>query len=279
MTTSGIEIRGALVTLPLQDEKIRPLDGFWMPGRRANPRLLIFVHGMASNFYRSQFRKQLMLDAPRARFDTLMFNNRGAEKDVATEKFHDSLADIDAAMSFAKRKGYRDIALIGHSTGCQKITYFQALRKHPAVKAMILAGIGDDLAISKRDAGRLYSHWLRKAQRLVKSGKGDTILPKCLGFAAHRFVSVADPAQVEAQLFDMAGPMRHYRKLMLPVLVLLPEKEQYACIPVPQMENILRAKSRSRKFDSVIIPNADHSFHGCEQAASRAVFNWLKFAF
>lgn len=275
MKAQALEIPGALVTLPLRAKKARPLDGFWMPGRREHARLLLFVHGMGSNFYRSSFRKQLMLDAPGAGFDTLMFNNRGAEKEVATEHFRDCLEDVDAALAFAGRKGYRRITLVGHSTGCQKITYHQALREHPRVEALVLTGIGDDLAISRRDAGRQYGRLLARARRLVASGKGDTILPKCLGFAAHRFVSVADPAQVEAQLFDMAGPMRHYRRIACPTLVVLPAEEQYACMPVARMAEILRAKSRARRFDSVIIPRADHSFHGCEPAASRAVFAWL----
>ncbi len=275
MSSEPFEIHGALVTLPLPPKKTRPLDGFWMPGRRANPRLLIFVHGMGGNFYRSQFRKQLMLDAPHAGVDTLMFNNRGAERDVSTEKFRDCLADLDAALAFAKRKGYREVALMGTSTGCQKITYFQSVRKNPLVKALVLSAIADDFAISKRDLGKAHSSWVKKAKRLVKAGRGDTILPKCNGFAAHRFLSVADESQIEAQLFNFNGPIRHYRKVSIPVLALLPEKEQYACIPISGAEKILRANSCSQKFDSVIIPEADHSFHGCEPAASRATFRWL----
>lgn len=274
MSTQPFEVHGALIQLPLPS-KARPLDGFWMPGRKAHERLLIFVHGMGSNFYRSQFRKQLMLDAPAAGFDLLLFNNRGAEKDVATEKFRDCLADLDAALAFARRKGYRDVALLGHSTGCQKITYFQALRKDPLVKALILAGIGDDLAISRRDLGRRYAFWLEKARALVRAGKGDTILPKCLNFAAHRFLSVADPSCVEAQLFDFGGPMRHYRRLRVPVLALLPAEEAYACMPVERTADILLRKSNSRNFASIILPRADHGFKDCEPAAARAVFVWL----
>ena len=275
MTTHGLEIHGALVTLPLRNKKARPLDGFWLPGERKNSRLLIFVHGMGGNFYRSMFRKQLMLHAQPAGFDMLLFNNRGAERDVATERLHDCLEDLDAALAFAKHKGYRSVALIGQSTGCQKITYHQVLRRNPLVKALILAAIGDDLAISRRDLGKDHAKWVARARQLVKRGKGETILPKCNNFSARRFLSVADTKNVEARLFDFSGPMNHYRRLKLPVLTLMPEKEQYACIPVPEMEKILRRKSQSRNFASIFIANADHSFTGCEIPASRAVFGWL----
>ena len=272
-----LEIHGALVTLPL-GPKIRPLDGFWLPGRKRSAHLLIFVHGMGGNFYRSALRKRLLLDAPRSGFDVLTFNNRGAERDVATERFRDCVPDIAAAVAFARRKGYRSIVLMGHSTGCQKITYFQALRNDPLVQAIVLSAPGDDLAVSRRDLGRRYAARVAQAKRLVKRGKGGTILPDCPNFAAHRFLSVGDPAEVEAQVFDLDGPMRHYRRLTVPVLVQLPLKEQYACRPVPETETILREKSRSRAFASQLVPDADHSFTGHETAAMRAALKWARAA-
>lgn len=275
MQTAPLEIHGALVTLPLRTKSARPLDGFWLPGKKRNARLLIFVHGMGGNFYRSNFRKQLLLDAARAKFDVLMFNNRGAEKDVATEIFSDCLEDLDAALAFAKCKGYRHVTLMGTSTGCQKITYHQARRANPLVKALVLTAIGDDYAISRRDLGRTHAHWVAKAKQLVARGKGETILPRCLGFAAHRFLSIADRINVEAQLFDFAGPMRHYQRVKIPVLVLLPEKEQYACMPVRDMATILQQKSRSQNFACIIVPHGDHSFKNAEPAASRAAYSWL----
>lgn len=275
MKPAPLEIHGALVTLPLPKKSARPLDGFWLPGRKTNMRLLIFVHGMGGNFYRSNFRKQLLLDAARAKFDVLMFNNRGAEKDVATEIFRDCLEDLDAALSFAKRKGYRQVVLMGTSTGCQKITFHQALRADPLVKALVLTAIGDDYAITRRDLGRSHAHWVAKAKRLVAAGKGETILPRCLNFSAQRFLSIADPKNAEAQLFDFAGAMKLYRRVKIPVLVLLPEREQYACMPVPDMAAILLEKSRSAKFDCRIVPLADHSFKNAEPLASRTTYAWL----
>jgi pimeloyl-ACP methyl ester carboxylesterase len=275
MQYAPLEIHGALVTLPLPEKSVRPLDGFWLPGKKRNARLLIFVHGMGGNFYRSNFRKQLFLDAASAKFDVLMFNNRGAEKDVATEQFTDCLEDLDAALAFAKRKGYRHVTLMGTSTGCQKITYHQALRANPLVKALVLTAIGDDYAISRRDLGRTHAHWVAKAKQLVARGKGDTILPRCNGFSALRFLSVADPKSIEAQLFDFAGPMRHYQRVKIPVLALLPEQEQYACIPIHDMAAILQQKSRSRNFACIIVPRGDHSFKNAEPAASRAAYIWL----
>jgi pimeloyl-ACP methyl ester carboxylesterase len=278
MTSRHTKIQGHLVNLPLPGRKERHLDGFWVSSgaRRRNKSLLIFVHGMGSNFYKSKFKKAWMRLAPPKGIDVYSFNNRGCEADVADERFTDCLADIDAALAFARHEGYKNIYLLGHSTGCQKITYYQHKRNPRDVKALLLTAIGDDLAIARRDLGRDYEKWLRKARELVKSGKGDQRLPpKCLGFSARRFVSAADPKSVEANLFRLDGKLNTFRKLTLPVLAVFPEEEQYACIPVRAAGEKLRAATRSKHFDALYIPRADHSFRDEEEACVKQCLQWI----
>jgi pimeloyl-ACP methyl ester carboxylesterase len=237
---------------------------------------MIFVHGMHSNFYRSAFKKQFMRDGPRRGVDVLSFNNRGAERDTETERFRDSVDDIDAAVLFGKSKGYRRFVLVGHSTGCQKIAHWQYVRKSRAVTALVLAAIGDDYAITRRELGKKYFQRLKKARRLVsKSWKNRAMPADCKGFTASRWLSIADPKQLEARLFDFSGRMREFAKITCPILALFPAEEQYACIPVQEMAEVLRKKTRSRRFESIIVPRADHSFRGAEKEAARSVLLWL----
>ena len=270
-------IPGALVTMPLPGKKSRTLDGFWTTAKKRRGSLLIFVHGMGSNLYKSRFKKAWMRLGPTDGWDVLSFNNRGCEGGVASENFRDCLADIDAALAFAKAEGYRNIVLLGHSTGCQKIVYHYHRRKPSQVKGLILAALGDDHAIARRDLGADFARWLRRAKELVAKGEGDTRMPaKCLGFTAKRFLSAVDPAQTEAGLFHLDGPLRIFRNLTLPLLAVFPEEEQYACIPVEVAAARLARVTGSKQFKSIIIPKADHSFHGREDACVRACLKWLK---
>lgn len=220
----------------------------------------------------------MMRQAPRVGIDVLSFNNRGYERDVADEVFVECKYDIDAALEFGRAQGYRRFILLGHSTGCQKITYYQYLRKPPDVAALVLASIGDDYAIARRDLGNRYAHWVKTARSLMKAGRSHTILQGkgCLGFSARRFLSVADPAQMEARLFNMDGPLREFSRIEQPILAVLPAREEYACIPVHEMARRLQAVTHSSRFDVEIIPHADHSFHGCEAEATRKILRWLK---
>lgn len=277
MKSTATERPGVLVSFPARGLK-RPLDGFWVRGRRQNPVLLLFVHGMGGNFYRSVSKKVMMDFAPGAGLDVLSFNNRGSEKEVADEVFTDCVYDLDAALRFGQAKGYRRFVLLGHSTGCQKIAYYQARRRDPRVKALVLAAIGDDYAIARRDLGHRYAAQVARAHALVKAGRGTTIMKAkgCLGFTARRFLSVADPRQPEAELFNLEGPLRTFRRITTPTLAVLPAAEEFACLPVPEMSARLRAAARARPFDTVLIPEADHGFKGREVETTGVILDWLK---
>lgn len=271
---------GTLASFPARG---RMLDGFWRHDAALRDRLLILAHGMGGDFYHSVLKKTLMARAAQAGCDLLSFNNRGSAEGVRTERFADCLADLDAAVAFGRRQGYRRFVLAGHSTGCQKIAYYQAKRKNPAVEALIHLAPGDDYGILQRDAKaadlKRLAAWCR---RRIESGNGDDPVPPglnppglCAGFSARRFLSIADPAQPEAQLFQYEGPMRLFSQLTLPMLVLFGSREEYACLPMAAMEAKLRAVTSSKVFEFKLVKGGDHGFHGREEAAAGFVVDFI----
>lgn len=267
---------GRLTALPVKrGGKTVWLDGFWRTGPRPAKTLLIFVHGMHSNFYRSRLKKELMSRCVRAGYDLFSFNNSGAEAQVLDERFEHCLSDIDAALSFGRARGYRRFILIGHSTGCQKITWYQARRADPQVIGLVLLAPGDDYAIARRDAGRSFARFVKRAQQLDADGKGDTPMPPlCMGFTARRYLSIADPTRTEAKIFNYEGALSHFRRVTCPILLLFGSAEEYACLPVETMHSILRRVTHSVHFEDHIIPGADHGFHGAEGPAVRRILKW-----
>ncbi len=253
------------------------MDGFWAHGAKRQPTLILFLHGMHSNFYRSQLKKAFLTRSHARGCDVLTFNNRGAEQRVAHERFEDCLRDIDAVLTFARRQGYRRFVLAGHSTGCQKSVFYQARRQNPAIKGIVLLAPGDDYALARRAAGPRFDEWVQRARDWVAQGRGDDVMrPKgCLGFSARRYLSVADPRRNEAKVFDYDGRLHHFRQVRTPMLLLFGSEEEYACIPVPEMHARLRQTTRSRRFHDVIIPGGDHSFHGVESETADVALEWI----
>ena len=253
------------------------LDGFYRPAPRKNAPLLVFVHGMGSNFYRSKLKKAFLEAAPAMGLGILSFNNRGAERGTEDEKFATCLRDLDAAAECARLRGHRKLVYVGHSTGSQKIVFWQARRRHPAVAGVVLLAPADDYALMRRDLGARFENKTAWAKEMVATGKGDAPVSGLYErFTAARFLSLADVMHAEANVFRYAGALTQFRRVKCPVLAVFGSEEEFAALPPADMLAILRRKTRSRDFDDWLIPGADHGFHGCESELALSVCQWAR---
>lgn len=268
-----LRFRGELVSFPAG--RVR-LDGFLRAGRTPCRTLLIGIHGMHSNFHSSRLKKELFSLPESGVADVLIFNNRGSGAGVETERFSDARADLDAAIEFGRRRGYRHFFLVGHSTGCQKGLYHLDRTRRRDVRGLILLAPCDDYAITRRMLGRKYAARVRTALALEAAGRGGVRMPPdCQQFTARRFLSVADRDRTEAALFDYDGPMRAWRRLRVPVLVLFGTREEYACLPVREMVRRLAARTTCPDFESLLIRGVDHGFHGRERDVCGEIARWM----
>ena len=271
-------VDGQLVAFPVAGgRKLRRLDGFYRPGPKPSAPLLMFVHGMGSNFYRSELKKAFLEIAPVLGMGVLSFNNSGAERGTEDERFGACLHDLDAAAEFARRRGHQSLILVGHSTGCQKIVYWQARRRHPAVAGLVLLAPADDYAITRRDFGRRFDAKVAWARRQVAAGRPEALVTGLYQpFAAGRFLSLANPRATEAGLFRYDGPLTYFRRIRCPVLAVFGENEEFAVIPPAEMLAILRRKTKSVDFVDWLVPAADHGFHDGEAELALAVGEWAR---
>jgi pimeloyl-ACP methyl ester carboxylesterase len=272
------ELEGRLVAFPAAGgRKLRMLDGFYRPAPRKQGPLLVFVHGMGSNFYRSALKKAFLEAAPALGLGILSFNNRGAERGTEDEQFRTCLPDLDAAAEFARRHGHRKLFLAGHSTGCQKIVYWQGRRRHPGVAGLALLAPADDYAVTKRDLGKRFETKVAWARKQVERGKPDAPVTGLYErFTAARFLSVAEINQPEANVFRYDGAFTQFRRVRCPVLAVFGEDEEFAVLPPAEMLAILRRKSKSKDYDELLIPGTGHSFKECEAELALAVCQWAR---
>lgn len=271
-------VTGDLVAFPAENSRPgRMLDGFYRAPRKKNAPLLVFVHGMGSNFYRSGLKKAFLEAAPAHGLAVLSFNNRGAERGTEDEPFRMCLPDLDAAAAFGRRQGHRRLVFAGHSTGCQKIVFWQAQRRNPAVAGLVLLAPADDYAVMRRDLGRRFEKAVARARRNVAAGRGESLVPGLYErFTSRRFLSLADLKHAEAQVFRYAGALTQFRRVQCPLLAVFGDREEFAAIPPADMLAVLRRKTAARRFTDWLIPGADHGFHGCEAQVARTVCRWAR---
>ena len=286
-------LKGEMVSFPTSDGLT--LNGFLVGPRKRSARALIHVHGLRGRFYGSGFADALAREAAskginflsietRGSYTSTGFRKRKGRKKVflsaggGFERFEDSVYDIAAAIRFIKRQGVRDVYLEGHSTGCQKITYYQYKRKDRRVKALILAAPADDYNITKHELGKSFGSAVKAANSLYKKDRNTEMPKKYLkeGFSVGRFLSFSDTRFVEARLFNYESRrLKEFGTIKHPILALFGDKEEHALKPVKEYMKILERDTSSKRFDYLIIKGADHRFAGKENRTAKAIITWL----
>jgi len=177
-------------------------------------------------------------------------------------------------------RGYKNFILVGHSTGCQKITYYQSRKNKKSIKAIILLAPADDLNFQVKLLGkRKYKETLEISRKLVRSGRGKELMPpedEPSYFSAKRYYELYRPESLEGNIYNYSGPLKTLSKIKIPVLSVFGSKEEYAVISARRMLNILSRKFSHPYCKEVLIKNADHCFCHHEDEVEAAAAKWLQ---
>lgn len=274
-------------------------DGVQLTGMLAKPRgktttAIIALHGM-DGFFWDHALLQASEAARKAGIAFFSFNNRGfgamnfskrhvrKQREYITvgtsfERFEDCVKDIDGAIAFLRKRGFRRFILCGHSTGCQKVTYYQSRKNNRAVKAMILLAPADDRNSQDKILGRKLAACVKKAKALIAKGEGDTIMPASCQpqlFSARRFYAIYNPRSVEGNLFDYTKNLAALSKISCPIFAAFGKDEEFAVISPEKMLGKLQATFANKK-SATLLAEGNHSFRGGEQQLIRELSAWIR---
>ncbi|MBI5470035.1 alpha/beta fold hydrolase [Candidatus Kaiserbacteria bacterium] len=268
------------------------LFGLWY-GAKKPKKVFIFVHGLTSSVFGGVARNIMpaLVDKKTA---VLTFNNRGygivnrisGKKSLlagaAHEVFTDSVDDIGGAVLFAKKSGAKEVYLVGHSTGCQKIVYYAAkVGKASKVNGLVLlAPVSDHAAALKEDKKGNLPKALKIARAMVKAGKKHELMPrgsltKWSIDDAQRFLSLYSPDSAETIFpYEQSRKIpRTLRSLKVPSLVVWAGKDEYADRPAGKIAAWFAAHTPRGKV--VVVPAVKHSFKGAEREVANSIRRWI----
>ncbi|MFZ3065192.1 MAG: alpha/beta fold hydrolase [Nitrospirota bacterium] len=102
-------------------------------------------------------------------------------KNLHKHKHTDALSEISVWIDWLKKKDVKKIILLGHSRGGNQAAWFASQNDDPAIKSAILVApmTWDEKSASENYKKRYKKDLqplLERAQKLIKSGKGDTVL-------------------------------------------------------------------------------------------------------
>jgi len=283
-------LQGELVRFKTKDGLL--LHGFLF--RRNGRQAVIHIHGLGGNFYRSDLVWTLAKRYADIGYDLFSINTRGQDtiarikttdnrrKTIGTayEVFEQCVYDIAAAIDAAEKWGYKKIVLQGHSTGCQKITYYQGKKQDKRVTSLVLIAPTDDLGLTRKRLGGKYKRAITLSKRLINK-KRNELMPAWAthGFiSANRFASYAIKGNAEADLFDYeTGNFKLLKRIKTPIFATFGSAEEHRTSTSPDKAlTIINEKAvSSPSVETALIKGADHLFKGKEKELADAIVGWL----
>ena len=281
------------------------LPGLLYEPRRPASRAAVFLHGTGgASVFDSKRTNLLAAVFVEAGFAFFPFNNRGAHllrrlrkagsrKSVgggmAHERIRDCVHDVDGAIAELRRRGYREITLIGHSTGANKIAVYDHYRPRNRVKRYVLLGGGDDTGLTRAQLGpRRFASALEKARERIRARRGDELVPPSISrlpWSWRSFYDMANP-DGDYNVFPFLEAMRgvrlsrrplfrYVRAIRKPALVLYGDGDEYCHGDVSGCVAAL-ASAAGPNFDLAILAGADHGFSGVEEELGRMIVDWIE---
>jgi pimeloyl-ACP methyl ester carboxylesterase len=278
-----------------------PLAGLLFEPKRATTRVAMFLHGTGgSSIFEAKRTNVLAAALVEAGIAYFPFNNRGAHVmrrmgDVmggcAFERIRDCVQDVDGAVRELRRRGYRDITLIGHSTGANKIAVYDHYKPRNQIKRYILLGGGDDTGLLYDQLGaRRFTAALQKARTSIAAKRGDELVPPAISklpMSWRAFYDMANP-DGDYNVFPFTEVMRgirlsrrprfrYVRAIRKPALFLYGERDEY-CVDSASATLAALADALGPKpnVELAIMADADHGFAGKEEELAQVIARWME---
>lgn len=281
------------------DDGLR-LDGLlFEPDTKNKKCIVLHFHGLAGNFYGNPFIGHLARSLTSRGFAFLTVNNRGHDclsefykrstvfsGDVLCgnmyELFDDCVLDVYAWTKFISQSNYDNVILEGHSSGANKVAYYQSVKQDDMVKGLILISPPDTLGLQDKEWGEQWQENVAIAEKMVRQNKGDNLMPDGVfhyPICAKSYLSFVG-SNTKAGIFnfyDADDPFTVVGSIRNPILGVIGTENEAVVNDVYDCMSTLKAKAVSSPLcDTNVISNAPHSYAGYEKELTTIISNWLE---
>lgn len=221
----------------------------------------------------------------------LRARRKGKEKSIgggmAWERIRDCVFDIDGAARVLRARGYRELILVGHSTGANKIAVYDHYKpRNPFRRYVLLAG-GDDTGLTYAQLGdRRFRAALGRAREKIRAGHGEELVPATISRAAMSWRAFYDMNNPDGDYnvfpflevlrgvrLSRRGRFRYIRAIRKPSLAVYGDGDEYCHGDVSGCAAILTGVA-GPNFEVAILSDANHGFTGREAELGALIAGW-----
>ena len=244
---------------------------------------VLLIHGSGRNFY-SQSTRVMAEDLRRQGYACLALNTKGHDTvwvdtsdgsyyGNAYEILDNSRLDLRVGVDYLWERGYRRIALVGHSMGAVKVGYYAATEDDPRVFTVIPVS-PVRLSYSyymESEAADEFQDNIRRADQMEAEDRALDLF--AVNFPITQMFSAAS-------YLDKHGPAERYNlvtlapRIRIPMLVVAGELETHVRLRDCPRDMVTGAVNCPRA-EYVTIPGGNHALTNRPAEASETVLRWL----
>lgn len=259
-------------------------------------------HGTAGDFYTHKFIEIEAEMLVKQGISFLTANNRGhdvyadirkhAKKGIewtqiggGFEKFEDCLFDIAAWLDFLTKQGVKRVILQSHSL-TSKILYYQHHKHDKRVVGHILLSSQNDAGLMFYALGKKkYEKTNDEITKMVKEGKGNTLLPKELSPVSYEtsalmyagYLTEEGPGTLTPYHSPNSSQWEVLEQTKEPLLVVYGSADVYMKPSVETaVEQIKKHAKSTTRLTLKVIEGASHSYVGYERQLAGIIIHWVK---
>lgn len=297
----------------LSSDNIKLGGVLYTPGiKQVTDRVVIYVHGGSSDVFKniSRINKlgECLCDAG---VSFLAFNNRGSgyitrlkklddkgddesiHLGATFELIRDAKFDFEGVSKFLRGRGFRELILLGHSTGANKICAYNFYNKNPSFEKFVLMNGGDDTGNTYEMMGAVkYKKAINQCEKMLEKGWNRKLVPKYLTnfiISYGSFYDLINPdgdynifpffELLTGQQLGTKELLREFKSISRPTLVIYGSEDEYCQGDVESRVDLLKVAANdcdnSELFEFKVVEGADHSFRDREKDLCSAVLDFL----
>ena len=276
------------------------LSGILYNGKEKNKKIILSIHGMASNCMKTRDRI-IAKNANENNIDYFCFNNRGSEivkyiskningkkeKQLAGTAYEDvleSYEDIVGAILKLKELGYKDIYLQGHSLGCTKIvyTYNELLEEKEtdilnSIKGVILLSLIDIPMAIKVYTGEKFEKYLKLAEekenKLELMPTSSFIHP----ISVKTFLRYArDNKEIDFARYGRDNELEKLNNIKAPLFMRWGNDNEMILQKADELVTMVSNLVQNERKDINYIDGANHSYNEKEETLAKEIIEFVK---
>ena len=277
------------------------LKGIIYKGEKETKKILISIHGMATNCIKKRDEK-IAQELKNQHIDLLTFNNRGhdiinyikKENSIkpelcgtAFEEITECYEDILGAINYCLTQNYNEIYLMGHSLGSTKAIYFynRLINEKKTIlskiKAIILLSLVDIPLAIKVYLKDNFQNMITYAKKMKKENMENVLMPEdsfIHPISVKTFLRYSiDNDDINFSRFsDKEYNFKEINNIQVPLFMRWGNDKELIIDEAEKLCSNMKEKINNLNLDIGYIDGADHSYNGKEEILAKEISKFLK---